>query len=344
MFIFIFSILVGLYFSAVIPKHQSYAQKSGQLTSETMPTNINNIITSSSTKSNTVETSVGKIPKIKIAYPHDGQKVTITDDNLVVSGTSSDDRLKDCRVSVLLNGIKPYQNALATGQYGANDYSSWKYKLEPSYTVIKDGPNKLTAKVACHGIPYDQNKWTSIVLTGSSEEVHRNTTGETKPLPLPLGVSINIDKNPISVGSTQTVTVKVFDSDSKNSDNSGAHVRGEILDLSASPSFSYPSKNLNAVVEHFDGDTDKNGEVSYSWKVPENTPIGTPYVVKAVASSDKYSGRSESNIFTVKPSTNDNVFILAQASKNFTNGSNDDIKNFTQEIFNQVRSSLKNKL
>jgi|SRR5215467_7868602 hypothetical protein len=342
MFIFIFSMLVGLYFSVVIPKYQSYAQKSSPLTSETTPTNINNIITSSSTKSNTVETSVVKIPKIKISFPHDGQKVMITDDNLVVSGTSSDDRLKDCRVSVLLNGIKPYQNALATGKYGTNDYSSWKYKLESSYTVIKEGPNKLTAKVACHGIPYDQNKWTSIVLTGSKEEAHRNTTSVNKPLSLPLGVSIKIDKNPISVGSTQTITVRVFDSDSKNSDINGVNVRGEILDLSAFPS--YPSKNLNAVVEHFDGDTDKNGEVSYSWKVPENTPIGTPYLVKVVASSDKYSGRSESNIFTVKPSTNDNVFILAQASKNFTNGLNDNIKNFTQEIVNQVRGSLKNKL
>ncbi|HEY7108097.1 MAG TPA: hypothetical protein VH415_01595 [Nitrososphaeraceae archaeon] len=334
--------LVGFYFSVVIPNYQSYAQKSSPLTTETVPTNINNIITSSSTKLDTVGTSVGKVPKIKILSPQDGQKVTITDDNLVVFGTSSDDRLKDCKVSVLLNGIRPYQNTLATGKYGANDYSTWKYKLEPNYTVLKEGPNKLTAKVACHNIPYDLNKWTSIALTGSKEEVHRNTTSGTKPLP--LGVSIKIDKNPISVGDIQTITVKVLDPDSKNSETRGTKVHGEILDLLLFPPSSYSSKNLNAVVEQFDSNTDRNGEVSYSWKVPENTPIGTPYIVKVDALSDKYSGRSASDIFTVKPSNSDNVFILAQASRNFTNGLNDNIKNFTQEIFNEVKSSLKKNL
>ena len=62
-----------------------------------------------------------------------------------------------------------------------------------------------------------------------------------------------------------------------------------------------PSKNMNAVVEQFGGNTDKNGEVSYSWKVPGNTPIGTPYIIKVDALSGKYSVRSESNIFTAKP-------------------------------------------
>ncbi|MGA7898277.1 MAG: hypothetical protein WCA39_05375, partial [Nitrososphaeraceae archaeon] len=57
------------------------------------------------------------IPTIKILSPYKGQKVP-TAENLVVSGTSSYDRSKDCRVSVLLNGIRPYQNTTATGNYG----------------------------------------------------------------------------------------------------------------------------------------------------------------------------------------------------------------------------------
>ena len=56
---------------------------------------------------------------------------------------------------------------------------------------------------------------------------------------------------------------------------------------------------MNTIVEQFDGNTDKNGELSYSWKVPVNTPIGTPYIIKVDTLSGKYSGRSESNIFTV---------------------------------------------
>ena len=45
---------------------------------------------------------------------------------------------------------------------------------------------------------------------------------------------------------------------------------------------------MNTVVEQFGGNTDENGEVSYSWKVPEYTPIGTPYIIKVDASYDKY--------------------------------------------------------
>jgi len=28
-----------------------------------------------------------------------------------------------------LNGVKPYQKTIATGNNGASDYSTWKYKL-----------------------------------------------------------------------------------------------------------------------------------------------------------------------------------------------------------------------
>jgi hypothetical protein len=54
---------------------------------------------------------------------------------------------------------------------------------------------------------------------------------------------------------------------------------------------------MNKAVKQFRGITDKNGKVSYSWKVPRNIPIGTPYVVEVDAVSGKYNGRSDSNIF-----------------------------------------------
>jgi hypothetical protein len=161
---------------------------------------------------------------------------------------------------------------------------------------------------------------------------------------MPLGISIKIGKNPITAGDIQTITVRVLDPDSKNSSTDGTKVHGQILDLSLFPSSSRHSKNVDSVVEQFDGNTDKNGIVSYSWKVPENTPIGTSFIVKVDALSDKYNGRSESNIFTTKPSNNDNVFILAQASRNFTNGLNDNIKNFTQGVIDKVTNSLKSNL
>ena len=344
--------LIGISVSVVIISNYtfSYAQKTSPTPTKIMSPIINTPINSSSTKLKTVATNVALTPTIKILSPYKDQAVPVTINNLAVSGTSSSDRSKDCRVSVLLNGIKPYQQTTATGNNGVSDYSTWRYKLDPIYTTIREGSNKLTAKITCLGSSNSLTKWTSINLIGTSINLigTRNDNGSpttSVTQPLPLRISIGVDKNPITAGDIQTITVKVHSPGIMNSAISGAKVSGQIIDLSSfSSTSSSPSKNVNTVVEQFGNNTDKNGEVSYSWKVPGNTPIGTPYIIKVDALSGKYSGRSESNIFTVKPSANDNPFILAQANSNFTNGLNDTIKNFTQDIFNKVRNSLENNL
>jgi hypothetical protein len=241
-----------------------------------------------------------------------------------------------------LNGVKPYQRTVATGSNGASDYSTWKYKLDHSYSAVKEGSNKLTAKITCLDNPYSLTKWTSVHLIGSRVDDDRTTiTGIAQPTP--LRISTSVDKNPITAGDIQAITVRVHDTatDTKNSAVSGAKVSGKVIDLSSFISSSFSSKNMNKAIKQFRGITDKNGKVSYSWQVPRNIPIGTPYVVEVNAVSGKYNGRSDSNIFTVKPSNNDNPFILAQASKNFTNDLDNKIKNFTQEKFNKVGDSLK---
>ena len=339
----IFLILIEIWSYIAISNYPYLsAQKTSLAATKISPSGITSPTNQSSIKLKTVVTNVDLIPKIKILSPHDGQLIQTTEnDPLVIAGTSSDDRSKDCSVSVLLNGVKPYQKTIATGNNGASDYSTWKYKLDPSYTVIREGSNKLTAKITCLDNPTSLSKWTSIDLIGTGDGNHNITTSVVKLLP--LQISTSVDKNPITAGDIQTITVRVHNPDSANSDINGAKVSGQVIDLSSFVSSSFPSKNMNAVVEQFGDNTNKNGEVSYSWKVPENTPIGTPYIVKVDAVSGNYSGRSESNIFTVKPSSNnDEPFILAQASSNFTNGLNDNIKNFTQEIFNTVRNRLEN--
>ena len=342
--IFITLILIGICSSFAICNYPSaYAQKIDPVTTKIMPPRMNTTINSSSTKFKTIVTNAALIPTIKILSPNNDQKVPISNNNLVVSGTSSDHGSKDCKVSALLNGIKPYQKTIATGHDGTSDYSTWKYKLDPRYTAIREGANKLTAKITCLGNPNSLTKWTNVNLIGIGND---NSTTSGVVQPISLRISINVDKNPITAGDIQTIIVKVRNPGVTNSYVSGAKVRGQVIDLSStsSSSSSLPSKNMNAIVEQFGNDTDKNGEVSYSWKVPANTPIGTPYMVKVDAFSGKYSGRSESNIFIVKPSNNDNPFILAQASRNFTNGLDDNIKNFTQDIFNKVRNSLENNM
>jgi K319L-like, PKD domain len=108
---------------------------------------------------------------IKITSPSAGQNIPIstqngsTVSNLTVSGTSTDNNNTDCQVSVIVNGIKPYQPAIALGSDGKDDYSKWNFSLTPQYhAIIKEGPsNKITAKLACSP---NLVKWYSLNVTG----------------------------------------------------------------------------------------------------------------------------------------------------------------------------------
>lgn len=58
---------------------------------------------------------------VNITSPQRGQQIPISISNLNISGKSTDNpTAEDCQVSVIVNGIKPYQPATATG--AKNDY------------------------------------------------------------------------------------------------------------------------------------------------------------------------------------------------------------------------------
>jgi hypothetical protein len=67
---------------------------------------------------------------VKITSPAIGSSVSIggeQDSQLEVLGTSTDDSITDCQVSVIVNNIKPYQPVVANGTSGINDYSQWNF-------------------------------------------------------------------------------------------------------------------------------------------------------------------------------------------------------------------------
>ena len=84
---------------------------------------------------------------LQITSPSKGQKVPVG--NIVISGTSSSNATNDCTVSFAVNGIKPYQRAIPSGDNGTNDYSNWTFTTIAKYTAIKEGINKISAKYAC---------------------------------------------------------------------------------------------------------------------------------------------------------------------------------------------------
>jgi hypothetical protein len=110
------------------------------------------------------------LPSVKITAPHKGQQVPVSS-NVTVSGISSppvaNKTLTGCTVSVLLNGIKPYQNAVATGHGGKSDYSTWKYTITSKYAALKQGQNKITSKVSCIATPTNLTKSYSVNVTGT---------------------------------------------------------------------------------------------------------------------------------------------------------------------------------
>ena len=98
---------------------------------------------------------------VKIVSPIEGQQVPIGEE-LIASGESSDDISKDCTVSVIVNNIKPYHTASATGASGPEDYSKWSFTLSSNYTDIIEGRNRITAKLSCP----ESTRWYSVNAIG----------------------------------------------------------------------------------------------------------------------------------------------------------------------------------
>ncbi len=88
---------------------------------------------------------------VKITSPSNNEKVAIGDNTIFkVTGSSTDNSNANCNVSVILNNVKPYQEAVPTGPGGKGDYSVWNFVLTPGYNAtIKEGQNQITSKLSC---------------------------------------------------------------------------------------------------------------------------------------------------------------------------------------------------
>jgi hypothetical protein len=161
--------------------------------------------------------SGSKLPGVKITSPTKGQKVPVG--ALSISGESTDNAASDCAVSVILNGIKPYQPSAPTGPKGANDYSAWKFTLTPKYAVIKEGANKITSKISCHEASANMTKFYSVNVTG----VRSTQTVSNSSAPLSLPVPSNITQSTIISNTPSASPISSYphkgDSNNNNDNN-----------------------------------------------------------------------------------------------------------------------------
>src|SRR5215831_2333005 len=124
--------------TSIVPLATKILQSAAAPLSANVKTGINTKLSSSLPLVHT------KLFMVRIISPIKDQRIPVHS-GLKVSGISVANSTSGfCYVSVIVNGIKPYRMAVATGKGGANDYSTWSYKLASA--VIKQEQNRITAK------------------------------------------------------------------------------------------------------------------------------------------------------------------------------------------------------
>ena len=272
-------------------------------------------------QNSTVPSSPIPTETIKIVKPITTQNVS-SQDELIISGQSSDNNLKNCSVSVIVNDVKPYQNAVAKGSGGATDFSEWEFVLHNNYTHINEGENKITSKLLCaSAFP----RWYSVFVTGvpnssnedvfspvqseeqqnipttnlsGTNEIDGIQTEEQQNIPTTnlsgtnkidgnnneLLVSIFPLKNPVERGDTQNATITVTDSGSTAVAN--AEIDGKLI---------YPGDNYE---KDFSGITDSQGKFVYSWIIGEKGDVGA-LSIEVEVSSQGYPPSSATGSFDI---------------------------------------------
>lgn len=131
------------------------------------------------------DTSSLPLPGVNITSPLKGQQIPVNTSDINISGKSTDKPSDDdCQVSVIVNNVKPYHPATPSGTTGEdNDFSNWFFTLNSSYTSIKEGANKITAKLSCFPNDVGNNitKWYSINVTGIATAETNNSASIPQP-------------------------------------------------------------------------------------------------------------------------------------------------------------------
>jgi hypothetical protein len=229
-----------------------------------------------------------KLHMVKITSPAKGQQIP-AGSNLMVAGTAIENGTTspDCKVSVIVNGIKPYQKAAPTWHGGPNDYSTWNYMLTATYAAIKQGQNKITAKFSCSNNP-SLTSHNSVNVTGvansntamiapissHASSASQNSNHKSKL----LSISFDLAKNPIRIGGNQSINTRVLDAANSNVTIAGAKVNGTVTDPA------------NTTVTSFNGTTNKSGIFSYGWKIGKDYKPGT-FTIGVYGSANGYQNQ-----------------------------------------------------
>ena len=82
---------------------------------------------------------------VNIVSPSKGEAVP-TGSSLEITGTSDDNAQFNCKIMVIVNDKRPYQETIPVGP---GDYSKWTFVVNPQYAEIEQGINTITSKATC---------------------------------------------------------------------------------------------------------------------------------------------------------------------------------------------------
>lgn len=174
-------------------------------------------------------------PQVKITSHTKGQDVP--QGNLSINGVSSDNWDSTCDVYVVLNGIKPYQRVAPIGESSSSgglvrDYSQWNFAFLPSYGLVTEGDNKMTAKITCINGNKNATKFNSLNVTGISRNLSSSNSSIKQTGESLLSTSENITTTEDSL---LTTSENVTNNDGKVQINSTSPQQGPMTDNLTSP-------------------------------------------------------------------------------------------------------------
>ncbi|MFZ0894969.1 MAG: hypothetical protein WAZ77_10745 [Candidatus Nitrosopolaris sp.] len=267
---------------------------------------------------------------VKIISPTKGQQVRLGG-NLLISGTSTDNTTSDCKVTVIVNGIKPGQNKITSKFSCSNDPNLASHNsvnvtgVATSLIAIANQQQQYTGKnlAASNLTSTSTSTRNPISLLTSSPTKVANTRDNSYPGI--MSVSIHLAKS-VHPGDKQSLIIKVSDANSTAA-LAGASVLGRVID---------PSGALSKKLE---GTTNDTGKSSYSWTVSQNDTSGK-YKTIIDVSAPGYQNNTASKTFKVSPMP---VTITTTSNNNLSSMNGNNIINpneLAQKIINQVKQKL----
>jgi hypothetical protein len=281
-------------------------------------------------------------------------------EKLSIHGTStaSANNTSTCGVSIIANGVKPYQLANGTGPKGKTDFSSWMYYFPPSYATLKEGSNKITSKLSCQPgnlVAYYSVNVTGIKSTGTlSSSVGKLPVNQSKFSNNSTAPPLSTNNKNISAAPLSQLTLPLYPSSNQSSPFTPSNSTAPPLstnnkNISAAPLSQltlplYPSSNQSSPFTPSNSTapplSTNNKNISAAPLSQSNTSSLLEPKSMDITLDKKENGRAQTIVITVKDSITDKPIGGVNLSGNINDVTFSGITNSSGEFSKIIPSSI----